>query len=182
MDPEVHLVKYWMEKVVIGLNFCPFAAKPFYRNKISYYVHHEPDIPSCIKQFYAVLRALQEEPAEVLETAFIIYPRTFQDFNEYLQFVQLLQRFLEMNQMEAEFQLASFHPEYQFKGTSSDDVTNNTNKSPFPIVHILRSESILQARLSYGNTLKIPKLNIDRLRSMGLEGWKEYCIENSLSL
>jgi hypothetical protein len=77
MENEKEIVKDWIEKVVIGLNFCPFAAKPFQLDKIIYLVHNEQDILLYIKQFYAVLRELQEEPAEVIETAFIIYPHSF---------------------------------------------------------------------------------------------------------
>ena len=100
MENEKELVKDWIEKVVIGLNFCPFAAKPFNTDKIAYLIHIDEDITVLLKQFYAVLRELQEEPSEVLETAFIIYPHSFQDFDDYLSYVALLQTFLEKNQFE----------------------------------------------------------------------------------
>jgi hypothetical protein len=182
METEIDIVKHWIEKVVIGLNFCPFAAKPFNLDKIIYLVHNEEDISLYVKQLYAVLRELQEEPAEVLETAFIIYPHSFQDFKEYLNYLNLLNDFLEMNHLEKEFQLASFHPSYQFMGSSTDDVTNYTNKSPFPVIHILRSDSILKARLTYPDTLKIPQINIDKLKLLGIDGWIAFCKENQLSI
>jgi hypothetical protein len=87
-----------------------------------------------------------------------------------------------MNHLEKEFQLASFHPSYQFMGSSTDDVTNYTNKSPFPIIHILRSDSILKARLTYPDTLKIPQINIDKLKLLGIDGWIAFCKENQLSI
>jgi len=181
METEIDIVKHWIEKVVIGLNFCPFAAKPFNLDKIIYLVHKEEDISLYVKQFYAVLRELQEEPAEVLETAFIIYPHSFQDFKEYLNYLNLLNDFLEMNHLEKEFQLASFHPSYQFMGSTPDDVTNYTNKSPFPIIHILRSESVLEARISYPNTLKIPEINMDKLKLLGIDGWMAFCVDKQLT-
>jgi hypothetical protein len=180
MENEKGLVKDWIEKVVIGLNFCPFAAKPFQLDKIIYLVHIEQDILLYIKQFYAVLRELQEEPAEVIETAFIIYPHSFADFHDYLSFVALLQAFLEKNQFEEEFQLASFHPSYQFEGSQPSDLSNVTNRSPFPLIHILRSESIQQARLFYGDTLNIPEKNIVNLNALGVDGWNSFCKDNQL--
>lgn len=181
MDTEINLVKYWIEKVVIGLNFCPFAAKPFHLDKIIYLVHQEEDISQYLKQFYAVLRELQEEPAEVIETAFIIYPQSFQDFKEYLKYLNILNNFLAMNQLEKQFQLASFHPRYQFQGSLTEDITNNTNKSPYPLIHILRSDSIQKVRLAYRDTLKIPVTNMEKLKFLGMDGWKAYCEENKIS-
>lgn len=181
MEIEIDIVKHWIEKVVIGLNFCPFAAKPFNLDRIIYLVHNEEDTSLYVKQFYAVLRELQEEPPEVFETAFIIYPHSFQDFKEYLNYLNLLNDFLEINHLEKEFQLASFHPSYQFKGSSPDDVTNYTNKSPFPIIHILRSESVLKARISYPNTLKIPEINMDKLKLLGMDGWMAFCEDKQLT-
>jgi hypothetical protein len=180
MENEKELVKDWIEKVVIGLNFCPFAAKPFHLDKIIYLVHIEQDILLYIKQFYAVLRELQEEPAEVIETAFIIYPHSFADFHDYLSFVVLLQAFLEKNQFEEEFQLASFHPSYQFEGSQPSDLSNVTNRSPFPLIHIIRTESIQQARLFYGDTLNIPEKNIANLNALGVDGWNSFCEDNQL--
>ena len=180
MENEKELVKDWIEKVVIGLNFCPFAAKPFNTDKIAYLIHIDEDITVLLKQFYAVLRELQEEPSEVLETAFIIYPHSFGDFDDYLSYVSLLQTFLEKNQFEEEFQLASFHPAYQFEGSQPNDLSNVTNRSPFPLIHIIRSESIQQARLFYGDTLNIPEKNIANLNVLGVDGWNSFCEDNQL--
>jgi hypothetical protein len=181
-DAVIDEVKHWIEKVVIGLNFCPFAAKPFHLDKIIYPVHNEMDVSSFIKQFYAVVRELQEEPPEVVETAFIIYPNAFHAFDAYLQFLEILQSFLELNQLDEEFQLASFHPYYYFNGSDMADVTNQTNRSPYPLIHILRSESIYHARMAFGDTLKIPEANIDKLKTLGNVGWLSFCRENSISL
>ena len=180
MENEKELVKDWIEKVVIGLNFCPFASKPFNTDKIAYLIHIDEDITVLLKQFYAVLRELQEEPSEVLETAFIIYPNSFKDFDDYLSYVALLQTFLEKNQFEEEFQLASFHPTYQFEGSQPNDLSNVTNRSPFPLIHIIRSESIQQARLFYGDTLNIPEKNIANLNALGVDGWNSFCEDNQL--
>lgn len=180
MKNEREIVKNWIEKVVIGLNFCPFAAKPFNTDKIVYLIHKEEDIPTLLKQFYAVLRELQEEAVEVLETAFIIYPQSFQDFHDYLSFVALLHSFLEKNQFEEEFQLASFHPAYQFEGSQPNDLSNVTNRSPFPLVHIIRSESIRKAVEFYGDTLNIPDINIAYLKALGVDGWNSFCEDNQL--
>jgi hypothetical protein len=162
------------------LNFCPFAAKPFKTDKIAYLVQVDNDISVLLKQFFAVLRELQEEPAEVLETAFIIYPHSFHDFDDYLSFVALLQSFLEKNQFEEEFQLASFHPAYQFEGSQPNDLSNVTNRSPFPLIHIIRSDSIQKAGLHYGDTLKIPSINIANLNALGVDGWNSFCEDNQL--
>lgn len=86
-----------------------------------------------------------------------------------------------MNQLEKEFQLASFHPRYQFQGSLTEDITNNTNKSPYPLIHILRSDSIQKVRLAYRDTLKIPVTNMEKLKFLGMDGWKAYCEENKIS-
>jgi len=181
-ENEIDITKHWIERVVIGMNFCPFAAKPFYLGKILYQVQDEKDISIYIKQFYAVVRELQEEPAEVFETAFIIYPHSFKAFDEYLQFVEILNSFLKINQLEEAFQLASFHPDYYFEGSQPSDVTNYTNRSPYPLIHILRSESISNATVVFGDTLKIPQLNINKLNTLGKAGWIAFCEKNQISL
>jgi hypothetical protein len=87
---------------------------------------------------------------------------------------------LEKNQFEEEFQLASFHPSYQFEGSQLSDLSNVTNRSPFPLIHIIRTESIQQARLFYGDTLNIPEKNIANLNALGVDGWNSFCEDNQL--
>ena len=110
----------------------------------------------------------QLDSKEQIETALLIFPNTFDNFREYLEFLDLCQAFLLDMNYEGVYQLASFHPEYQFAGSSDDDPANYTNRSPYPMIHILRESSIEEALKHFPHPEQIPEKNIETARKIGL--------------
>lgn len=158
--------KSWILKVVVGCNFCPFAAREIKKGS----VHYEIIRPASKK---ASLEALALEFGRLdfdctIETSFLIFPETFADFNSYLGFVEMCESLLLKINYRGIYQLASFHPLYLFAGASPDDAANYTNRSPFPMIQILREESITLALRSYLHPEKIPARNIEYAKEKGL--------------
>lgn len=155
----------WLENVVIGLNLCPFAKRELIKDRIRFSV-------SNAKTEETLLADLEEEIAllnrdESLETTLLICPHILRDFYDYNQFLDYADVLLKQLDLEGVYQIASFHPNYQFAGTRPDDAENYTNRSPYPVLHILREDSIEHAVLNYPNADSIPENNIELMKNMG---------------
>lgn len=163
--------KKWVEIVVIGLNFCPFAKAPAMNGQIKYVVDDciEHDGVLALAGLKEEISYLQENSK--IETTLLILPQ-LKDFYQYLDYLDLCNDYLEANEFEGIFQLASFHPDYVFEGSSADDPANYTNRSPFPVIHIIREESIDRAVKSYKKTELIPENNIKLCQEKGVEFMK----------
>jgi hypothetical protein len=160
----------WVERVVIGLKLCPFAPAPASRGLIRYETSMATTPETLLEDLAAELQRLVAVPAEELETTLLIHPYVLQDFHDYNDFLVVADEALVMLGLEGEIQVASFHPDYQFAGTSADDIGNATNRSPYPTLHLLREASIERAVDSYGDTAAIPAANIKTLQRLGHEG------------
>ncbi len=161
----------WIKSVVIGLNFCPFASKPFNKKTIRYVVVDSGDLKVCLTTLSKEFKYLDEH--EDTETTFIILPNDFASFNEYLGLTEAADNFLASEEYEGIYQLASFHPQYCFAGSTALDAANYTNRSPYPLLHILREDSITKALENFEDPDSIPERNIDFAREKGLEFMKE---------
>ena len=157
----------WIKAVVIGCNFCPFAAKPFHKKTIRYTVLSSGDLQLCLNTLLSEFTHLDEH--ENTETTFIIFKNDYTDFNSYLNLAEEAERFLAKNNYEGIYQVASFHPEYCFAGSAENDAANYTNRSVYPMLHILREDSITKALEHFANPESIPDTNIDFARKKGLE-------------
>ncbi|MDO9001744.1 MAG: DUF1415 domain-containing protein [Bacteroidota bacterium] len=156
----------WIKSVVIDLNFCPFAAKAMLKKSIHYIVLNKADFKSSLEALNNEIQYLNEN--QEAETSFIIFPNNFTDFEEYLDLIYKAEEFLEMEGYEGVYQLASFHPDYCFEGSETTDAANYTNRSVFPMLHILREDSITKAIELYKNPELIPEHNIKVAREKGL--------------
>lgn len=157
--------KKWITDVVIGCNFCPFAAKEVKRNSIHYIVDTSTDIETSLQIF--INECMRMDDDELTETSFIIYPNTFKDFDDYLDLVSLAEALLEKEDYEGIYQVASFHPEYCFEDANENDAENFTNRSIYPMLHILREASIEKALENYNDPENIPERNIKFVRGKG---------------
>jgi len=161
----------WVNRVVIGLNLCPFARAVEITHQIRYVVT-EADRPEAL---LAVLRdevaRLMNTPAAEIETTLVIHPRVLTDFLDYNDFLTIADAALAELGAEGVLQLASFHPQYQFDGTAVDDVSNATNRSPYPTLHLLREDSVSRAVDAFPNPEAIFETNIRTLESLGASGW-----------
>jgi uncharacterized protein len=169
MQIFIEKTKQWVEKFVIGLNVCPFAKLPFSTEKIEYIVFEKTDLNLLTEMLIKALRHLAATPASETETTLIIIPNTLQDFEDYLNYVDFTEQMLAMLHLEGVIQIASFHPDYCFDGVDKNDVTNYTNRSPYPMLHLLREESVTWAVEHYPDVDEIPERNMEKLEAMGLE-------------
>lgn len=163
--PEQQICRQWLEQMVIGHNFCPFAQREFLRNSIRYVVCHSSKSKVVLDKLLDECRYLDEQPAT--ETTLLIMPVGFADFYRYLQWLDAAQQCLLDAGYEGIYQLASFHPDYCFTDCEYDDAANFTNRSPYPIVHLLREERLASAIAAYPAVEDIPQRNMDYARRLG---------------
>jgi len=164
-------VQAWLKDVVIGLGLCPFAKPEFDAGRIHYAVVCPVTVEDCIAAVIAECRALDKTPSR--ETSLVIIPEGLDDFQDYLDVIAAAETELKSRGYEGIYQLASFHPEYVFKGADVDDAANYTNRSPYPIIHILREASVEAAVAGYDNPEKIPARNVALMRKMGDETMRD---------
>lgn len=164
-------VREWLERAVIGLNLCPFARAPYVQGRIRFTLSHATDEETLLADLAEALRDLHATPADQCETTLLIHPRVLGDFFAYNQFLEIADACVAGLGLEGELQVASFHPHYQFAGTRAQDIENCTNRSPYPILHLLREDSIARVVDAIEDPDAIPLRNIAVLRALGREGW-----------
>ncbi len=157
----------WIKSVVIDCNFCPFAAKALFNKSIRYVVKSNVNINEGLEALKTELEELENNTD--IETSFIIFENDFKDFNDYLDLVKKAERLLTKEDYDGIYQIASFHPDYCFDGAEEDDAANYTNRSIYPMLHILREESLTKALSLFPNPEEIPHKNIDFARQKGLQ-------------
>ncbi len=162
----------WLERAVIGLNLCPFAKAAYVKQRVHIAVSHATTPELLLEDLARELEDLRDaDPAE-RETTLLVHPQVLADFLDYNDFLDTADAALEALELDGEIQVASFHPQYQFAGTEPDDAENNSNRSPWPTLHLLREDSIEQAVDSYPDVDEIPERNIAALRQLGNAGWR----------
>ena len=171
-EEVVAATRSWLVKAVLGLDLCPFARPVHTQDQIRYAVSQAETPDDLLEDLVHELQLLSEaDPAEV-ETTLLIHPRVLGSFLDYNDFLAVAEAAVEELGLEGELQVASFHPDYQFANTEPDAIENYTNRSPYPILHLLREESVERAVEAYGDTDRIFEKNIETLRRLGHEGWK----------
>ena len=163
----------WVDRAVIGLNLCPFAKAPQVKGLVRYVVSTATDPAALLADLIAELERLAESAAEKLETTLLIHPQVLTDFAEYNDFIEVAEDTVAELDLEGVLQVASFHPDYQFADTAADDLSNATNRSPFPTLHLIREESIDRAVEAFPEAELIYQTNIATLQRLGTEGWAE---------
>jgi hypothetical protein len=161
----------WIRSFIIQLNICPFAKREVERKTLRMQVSTTGKIEQALEQLIAELQLLDNEPT--IETTLLIFPSLFKDFFDYLDFVDLAELLMFEQSYEGIYQLATFHPDYCFAEVDFEDSSNYTNRSPYPMIHILREDSVEKAIAYYGDTEKIPEANIKSMHRLGIEGIKK---------
>ena len=169
-DPSITETRAWVERVVIGLELCPFAPAPALKGTIRYAMSEAETPEALLEDLAAELQRLVDAPPEQIETIVLIHPRVLQDFVDFNDFLDIADEALQTMGLEGEIQIASFHPQYQFAGTGFDDIGNETNRSPYPTLHLLREESVARAVDAFGDTGSISAANLATLQILGPEG------------
>jgi hypothetical protein len=176
-DKVIAATRAWIEKAVIGLNLCPFAKAVYVREQIRYGVSEARTSEELLDDLVRALRALNEAPSDEVDTTLLIHPHVFDDFLDYNDFLEIADAAVEELELAGILQVASFHPRYQFAGTAADDITNYTNRSPYPMLHILREASVDAAVAAFPDTKAIYRKNIETMRRLGASGWAALHIE-----
>jgi hypothetical protein len=162
-----HVVRRWVEDLVVGLNLCPFAGRELVRNRVRFFVTEAATEEQLLAALATELALLNDDAA--IETTLLIHPNVLQDFFDYNQFLDSADRLLLQTELEGVYQVASFHPDYQFAGTAADDAENFTNRSPYPLLHILREASLALSIADYPDVEQIPVQNIAQMKNLGRE-------------
>jgi len=155
--------------VVIGLNLCPFARRAFQAGRLRYAVSGAGDAAALLRDLAAELGVLASSPASAVESALLIHPRALGDFLDYNDFLGAADRLVERLGLRGAVQIASFHPAYRFAGAEPDALENYTNRSPYPMLHLLREESVTAVSGDPAELLAIPARNAETLRRLGRE-------------
>jgi len=161
----------WLERAVIGLNLCPFAKAVHAKQQIHYALSQARSLNELCEELGAQLRELVKLTADVRETTLLIVPTVLQDFLDFNEFLAEANEVLIGLDLEGVIQIASFHPDYQFAGTRTDDITNFTNRSPYPILHLIREASIDRAVEAFPDPQAIFQTNMQTLENLGPAGW-----------
>ena len=163
--------KQWLEKAVIGLNLCPFAKAPHVKNLVRIVVSESRHLDGFLEDLDRELQLLGNTPASELETTLLVHPTLFPDFETFNQMLEIADDTVIENELEGIVQIAPFHPDFQFEGTEADDISNYTNRSPYPTLHLIREDSITKAAEAFPDASAIFDRNIALLEKMGHEGW-----------
>ncbi|MEJ2467272.1 MAG: DUF1415 domain-containing protein [Candidatus Thiodiazotropha sp.] len=163
----------WVERTVVGLNLCPFAAAPMKGGRIRYVYCGETEPEGIYRALLAEVETLIGLPEPEAETCLFVVPSGLDDFAAYLDLFEIAEAAIPQAGLEGILQLASFHPDYCFEGADDEDPANYTNRSPHPMFHLIREAPLARALEGYPNPEGIPERNIALLREMGLEAMRE---------
>jgi hypothetical protein len=163
----IRVARQWVEDVVVELNLCPFAKRELIADRVRFIVTAATAEDELLEALAFELELLSSTPS--IETTLVIHPHVLGDFSLYNQFLDNADRLLVALELEGEFQVASFHPDYQFADTQADDAENYTNRSPYPILHLLREASLEKVIASTPDIDQIPQRNIETMNRLGAE-------------
>ncbi|TXH05660.1 MAG: DUF1415 domain-containing protein [Nevskiaceae bacterium] len=183
VDPDavIAATQRWVERAVIGLNLCPFAKAVHVHGRIRYVVSTAKHLDGLLDELERELRALHDADPAVCETTLLIHPQLLQDFLDYNDFLDLADGVVEELELDGVLQIASFHPQYQFEGTAPDEISNYSNRSPYPTLHLLREASVERAVATYPEIDSIYQRNVLTLQKLGREGWDALFAERAQS-
>ena len=172
-DTLIAQTQRWLERAVIGLNLCPFAKSVHIKNQIRYVVSDARDEQAVLEDLHRLLEEVAQADPEQVDTALLILPHALADFMDYNDFLEIADGLLERMELDGVLQIASFHPRYQFEGSQPDDIENYTNRSPYPMLHVLREESLDRAVEACPDASEVYLRNEETMRKLGHEGWKK---------
>ena len=171
-DEVIAATRQWLEKAVIGLNLCPFAKSVYVRNQVRIVVSDAKHTDAFLEELDRELDFLAAADPQEVDTTLLIHPTLFSDFLDFNEIAGIAEEAVVEHELEGILQVASFHPRFQFEDSAEDDITNFTNRSPFPTLHLLREDSIECAVAAYPDAEAIYERNIETMKQLGPEGWK----------
>ncbi|WP_119154640.1 DUF1415 domain-containing protein [Caldimonas tepidiphila] len=163
-------MRNWVDRAVIGLNLCPFAKSVQVKGQVRYVVSRATEPEALLAELAQELQRLADTDPELTDTTLLMHPLVLQDFLDFNDFLGAAEALLEDLELDGILQVASFHPQFQFADASPDDITNHTNRAPWPTLHLLREESIDRAVAAIPDAEAIYEANIETMRRLGPEG------------
>jgi uncharacterized protein len=173
LNSVIETTRQWIQSIVVGLNLCPFARQPLQAGLVHFIEAAALDEAGLMLELRSALLALHASDRSAIETTVLIHPHVLTDFAQYNQFLDLADSLIDELDLVGEIQIASFHPDYQFAGTLINDPENYSNRSPYPMLHLLREASISQALDQGADSSAIVQRNIDTLRGLGVAELKK---------
>jgi len=170
-DDPIAATRLWLERIVIGLNLCPFAKAVYVKDQVRFVLSDATTPEALVEQLAEELVLLRDTPAEQIDTTLIVHPQVLTDFLDYNDFLDNADAAIEALDLQGILQVASFHPDYQFDGVAADDASNYTNRAPFPTLHLLREDSVERAVDAFPDPDVIVERNIQTLDRIGVQGW-----------
>ena len=162
----------WLTRAVVGLNLCPFAKAVMAKGQVRYVVTELTEPEQVLKLLQTEMQTLVDTDPDTLDTTLLIAPYLLPDFLDFNEFLFDCEAVLQAMDLEGVLQIADFHPRYQFAGTQADDISNFTNRAPYPTLHLLREESIDKAVEAFTDASLIYERNMQVLEDLGREGWE----------
>ncbi len=178
-NPAIAATRLWLERAVIGLNLCPFAKAVHVKGQIRYVLSEATTPEALVEDLVAELNLLAETNADKTDTTLLIHPQVLNDFLDYNDFLEVADAVVEELELDGDIQVASFHPHYQFEGTQPDDITNYSNRAPYPTLHLLREASVEKAVAAFPDAENIFGKNIETLEKLGHAGWEKLGLKES---
>ena len=163
----------WVRRAVIGLNLCPFARAVDVKDQIRYVFSDATDPETLLATLVVELQRLADTDAALVDTTMLIHPRVLADFEDFNDFLELADAAVEDLDLDGVLQVASFHPRFQFADTEPDDITNATNRSPYPTLHLLREDSVDRAEAAFPEAEANFERNMETLDKLGAKGWAD---------
>jgi len=179
-EKTIRPVRRWVETLVVGMNLCPFAKREMVNNRVRFATTTSITQEQLLTALQAELELLNTDPS--VETTLLIHSGVLQDFHDYNRFLSYADKLLVEMGLEGIYQIASFHPDYQFDGTKPDDAENYTNRSPYPMLHLIREESLERAIAAYPDVDQIPLRNTELMNTLGkdkLQKLLQACFDGS---
>lgn len=178
-DTVITATRQWLERAVIGLNLCPFAKAVHVKQQIRYVVSAAQTPDALLEELERELALINATDAQETDTTLLLAPALFDEFLDFFFFLPEADVLLKRMGLEGTFQIASFHPKFEFAGSESDDIENYTNRAPYPILHLLREASIDRAVAAFPDAADIYERNIDTLQRLGHAGWAALWIDDT---
>ncbi|KIP17965.1 hypothetical protein KY49_2395 [Burkholderia sp. MSHR3999] len=173
-DAILAATRHWLARAVIGLNLCPFAKSVYVKDQVRYAISEATTLEDALADLETELRRLDAADPQQIDTTLVIYPHAFAEFLDYNDALFFADRLVRQLKLDGVLQIASFHPRYQFDGTEPDDIENYTNRAPYPILHLLREDSIARAADAFPDASAIYERNQETLRRLGHDGWRDW--------
>lgn len=176
-EQAIAATRIWLERAVIGQQLCPFASGPYLTDRVHFCVSPQRSTAGLLEDLSRELQVLRDADPLQCETTLLIHPQVLTRFRDYNDFLDECDAAVAELGLEGDLQVASFHPNYRFAGTSERDITNFTNRSPYPMLHLLREASVARAVASFPGIDEIAPRNMETLRRLGHEGWRQLWLQ-----